>query len=92
MRPVGSHADAMMQHTPLHEYRKNGKPPFRLSSGVLHLDTSRRVYYHRRRTWRDLIWDIVFRVGIPLLMLVSVGVLIWILIAIGRAARSLGGI
>jgi hypothetical protein len=79
----------MRQHTPV---RNNRHQEFRLQPGVLHLDTSRRVYYHRRRrTWRDLIWDIAFRVGIPLLMLVSVGVLIWILIAIGRAVRSLGG-
>jgi hypothetical protein len=79
----------MTQRTPV---RNNRHDEFRLQPGVLHLDTSRRVYYRRRYSWRDLIWDIVFRVGIPLLGLASVGVLIWILIAIGRAARSLGGI
>jgi hypothetical protein len=77
------------QHMPV---RNNRHDEFRLQPGVLHLDTSRRVYYRRRRNWSNLIWDLVFFVGLPLLMLASVGVLIWILIAIGRAARSLGGI
>jgi ribosomal protein L39E len=80
----------MTQHTPLRNNRHHSQ--FRLQPGVLHLDTSRRVYYHRRRrTWRDLIWDLIFGAIIPLLILASVGILIWILIAIGRAARSLGG-
>lgn len=78
----------MKQHVPV---RNNRHDEFRLQPGVLHLDTSRRVYYRRRRTWRDLIWDLVFIVGLPLLGLASVGVLIWILIALGRAVRSVGG-
>jgi hypothetical protein len=79
----------MKQHTPV---RNNRHDEFRLQPGVLHLDTSRRVYYRRKRSIRDLVWDLVFMVGIPLLGLASVVVLIWILIAIGRAVRSVGGI
>lgn len=85
----------MTHYTPLRDHHTpNGR--VHLSSQVVRLDTGHRIYHRpRHRTWDWWAADILFRFVLPVLVLLFAALawigFIWLVLAVGRASRSLGG-